>query len=226
MVMRRKRIAARILDVSEGGLCLLSPIALKPKQTILLRIEVPPRGPVEVEAITWHVRRLKGRTASTKTWSIGMMISKAGDGFQALLPNGRVEGAGYNGAADELSSKLAELSSRSDPSPPPESDEIALEEDQLSAAELEDVGSDLASPAELEDVGSDLASPAELESLALESQESSSNGKPHVFRVRIKASGGSRTRVLSLNAPSKAEAEELARADLDDSWVIIEVVPA
>ena len=55
----RKRFPARVLDVSEGGLCLLSPVALRRKQSVVIQIEVPPRGPVEVEAVTWHTRPVK-----------------------------------------------------------------------------------------------------------------------------------------------------------------------
>jgi hypothetical protein len=99
-------IRARVLDVSEGGLCLLSPVALRAKQEVTLEIDVPPRGPVRVEAVAWHVRKLKSATASS--YSIGMMISKAGEGFRALLPGGDARAAD----SEEVVAALAGMASR------------------------------------------------------------------------------------------------------------------
>jgi hypothetical protein len=99
----RRAIRARVLDVSEGGLCLVSPVALRPKQEVTLQIDVPPHGPVTVEAVAWHVRKLK--SAPAPSFSIGMMISKAGEGFRALLPGGDSRAAG----PDDVAAALAEI---------------------------------------------------------------------------------------------------------------------
>lgn len=49
---------------------------------------------------------------------------------------------------------------------------------------------------------------------------------PRVFRVRVKARSGPRTRVLSLGADSESEARAAAAAELSDAWEILEVWPA
>jgi len=118
----RQRVRARVLDVSEGGLCLLSPVGLRAKQSVTLQIDVPPHGPVTVEAVAWHVRKLKSGTAPS--FSIGMMISKAGEGFRALLPGVDARGAG----SDEVAATLAELASCHADEPAP-ADQLELLDD-------------------------------------------------------------------------------------------------
>lgn len=84
----RERIRARVLDVSEGGLCLLAPAAFDREETLVVDIDVPRKGPVEVEAKAWHVRSAKkGSTTRRNAWIVGAMLVKAGDGYQALLPD-------------------------------------------------------------------------------------------------------------------------------------------
>lgn len=234
---RRKWIPARILDVSEGGLCLLSPIPLKQKQRIILRIDVPPSGSVEVEAIAWHVRRVKSGRAHRKAWSIGMMISKAGAGFQALLPGGAED---FDcGPSEELLSKLAQLAEEPavPPSPEPDDPDPVLEEsraaaglddphlDPLSPEEFDYLELDLLSAEELDDLDLDLLTPAELDAVSTQPKPSPDDSL-QMFRVRVKAKTGPRTRTLTLGAISTAEAEKLARSGLDESWLILEVVAA
>jgi hypothetical protein len=176
----RRQIRARVLDVSEGGLCLLSPVALRPKQEVTLQIDVPPHGPVTVEAVAWHVRKLK--TAPASTFSVGMMISKAGEGFRALLPGG--DGRAVGG--EQVAEALAQIAAQA---PQPDGE---LQEDA---------------------------------DLGLGEQDALPETGLEVFRVRVKATQGPRTRTLTLSAGSAVEAEALARADLDDTWQILEVVP-
>lgn len=204
----RRWLPARVLDVSEGGLCLLSPVELRPRQPVLLRIDVPRLGPVEVEAVAWHVRRVKSGRAHRKAWSIGMMIEKAGEGFEVLLPSGTTA-LEVDMGAEALSSRLASLttSSRADEG----REEDALEEDCLSAEELDSIDPELLSPEELESLAKGPSSSA---SITL-----------RLFRVRLKARTGPRTRTLTLGAVSAAEAESLAAAELDDTWRILAVEP-
>ena len=81
-----------MIDVSDGGLCMLSPVELKPKQAVTLVLEVPPHGPVEVEAVAWNLRPVKNGRAGKKTWAIGMMVTQAGDVFASLLPKSPAAG--------------------------------------------------------------------------------------------------------------------------------------
>jgi hypothetical protein len=182
----RQRVRARVLDVSEGGLCLLSPVALRAKQAVTLQVDVPPHGPVTVEAVAWHVRKLKSGTAPS--FSIGMMISKAGEGFRALLPGVDARDTG----SEDVAATLAEMASRHACMPAPGAEQLEL---------LGDADLGLDDDEGLEETGLDL------------------------FRVRVKAKRGPRTRTLTLSAASAVEAESLARTDLDDTWQILEVVP-
>jgi hypothetical protein len=47
--------------------------------------------------------------------------------------------------------------------------------------------------------------------------------EPKVFRIRCKATGGPRSRVLSLAADSEEQARALATRDLGDEWAVLEV---
>lgn len=196
--LRRRRIPARVLDVSEGGLCVLSPVKLEAKQTVRLQIDVPPRGPVEVEAIAWNVRPVKG--GRKKTWSIGMMVKSAGDGFEALLPK-RSPNALPDVPGDETA---ASGDAAFD-------DEALVVESEGLSAEWEQ------SAAEWDQLF------AEAEEMFASAEES---GQLQMFRVRVKATNGPRTRTLTLSAASESDAMEQAAADLEGSWKILEVVPA
>jgi len=199
-----------VLDVSDGGLCILSPVTFKPKQSVLIQIDVPLHGPTEIEAVVWHMRKVKSGRAGVKVWSIGMMITKAGEGFEALLPDGSV--GGDSDPSAELHAKLAELPRKESPTLS-DSALDELEEDSLSAAELNDVDLDLLSPAELSD-------------LSYRPKEASPDDTLRMFRVRVKAANGPRTWTLTLSAVSIEDAGRLARSDLGADWVILEVQPA
>lgn len=200
MRRRRTRIPARVLDVSEGGLCVLSPIPLQREESVVLHIDVPPHGPVEVQAKAWHVRRMKRQRAGRETWSIGMMITGAGVGLESLFPGGR-----QGGIPSEAENAPREPTSQT-------SDALYLDSEELSP-EWEEWSNDWDQRFE------------ESEKLVAKTGEAP-NADLQLFRVRVKASTGPRTRTLTLSAASKAEAEELAKADLDASWVVLEVEAA
>lgn len=217
----RRRVRARVLDVSEGGLCVLSPVPLQPKQTLVVQIDVPPRGPVEVEAIAWHVRQVKTGSSGRKAYSIGMILSKAGPGFETLLPGGSEASGAW--AADALAEKLGDMAGREgaagNPSSSQDAPEVtALEEDALSADELDGVDLDLLSPSELQNLAQ--APPSS------EPWAPGPDDTLKLFRIRVKAHAGPRTRTLTLGAVSASEAEVLAGRELGDDWQILEVTPA
>ena len=197
----RERVRARVLDVSESGLCLLSPVALKPKQKVVLQIEVPPHGPLEVEAVVWHMCKVKSGTGR-KAWSIGMMILQADARFQVLLPHG--SGAAFADSSEAPGSPPEAASSTLDPSTATSvQPETETETDDLELDRGDDFALDTDDDLELEvdDDGTEM------------------------FRVRLKSTTGPRTRALTLSASSAVEAESLARADLDGSWMILQVSP-
>jgi len=187
----RKRFRARVVDVSEGGLCLLSPVPLQPKRSYRLSVDVPTVGAVDFEALAWHVRPVKsgGAGGARKVWSVGMMLSDPPEGFKALLPGGSLRsqsGASTEDGTNAASSRPA-APAREEPAARPLPREDLLDDDEI----------------EGEDADSGLAS----------------------FRVRVKALGGPRTRVLVMSAATLEEAEALARADLGEAWKIVEVCP-
>lgn len=188
----RRRIKARVLDVSEGGLCILSPVAFEPKRSFSIQIDVPTEGAVEVEAIAWHIRAVKSGTSLRKAHSIGMMISKAGPGFEALLPD--VGRDARRSEADMLTSTLMEL--------------------PLARPEQTELEQPVGEPAE--------------EPLALPGpeQDATSGESLLIFRVRVRARVGPRTRTLTLGAVSVEEAKALAETDLGEEWSVLEVNPA
>jgi len=199
----RRRFRARVLDISDGGLCVLSPIKLEAKQDALVVIDVPEKGPVEVEVTAWHVRRVKAGSPGVKAWSIGMMVRKAGDGFETLLPSANME-FDADFAAEEGSPAALQPEEA-----PRVISELELEEDSLSAEELDDLDLELLSTSELDD-------------LILQCHQNS-DAEFQMFRVRVKAATGPRTRTLTLGAASADEAQALAREDLGEDWRVIEV---
>ena len=83
----RERIRVRIVDVSEGGLCLLSPIWLDPKKPVQIAIDVPGRGIATVRVEVWHIRREKSRVSTNKVWTAGAILVDS-DGTYASAPRG------------------------------------------------------------------------------------------------------------------------------------------
>lgn len=147
----RDQIRARVLDVSDGGLCVLSPVELKKTQSLQIEIDIPGQGTARIEAWVWHVRSAKNPSTRRQTWSAGMVLVKSDDTYARLLPPAELNVS----VKDDSSEKLDEL---------------------------------------------------------------------QVFRVRVQMTGKPRTRLLTLAAATREEAHELAVADLDDSWTIIEVL--
>lgn len=82
-----------LLDVSEGGLCVLSPDPVSQHESLKLHIEVPDLGRISVHAIAWHVRRVRGATSGKKAWSVGAVLAKADPGYHSLLQDAVLSGA-------------------------------------------------------------------------------------------------------------------------------------
>ncbi len=161
----------RIVDVSEGGLCLLSPIWLDPKKPVQIAIDFPGRGIATMRVEVWHIRREKSRVSNTKVWTAGAILVDADGTYGQLL-----EAAG--------------LAARAEPTPATRAGE--------EKPELEKTAPDV----------------------AIDSAD------PRVFRLRCKAKGSPRTRMLSIAAESEAEALELARRDLGTDWDVLEALEA
>ena len=79
------RIRTRVLDVSENGLCVVSPVELEKGQTLEIVIDVPNHGNARVTADVWHLRRVKNKTTGKRVWAAGMMIVKSDEAYARLL---------------------------------------------------------------------------------------------------------------------------------------------
>jgi len=189
----RERIRVRIIDISEGGLCLLTPVWLNPKQAAVIAIDVPGRGTASVHVEIWHVRREKSKTSSGKVWIAGAILRDADSAYTQLL-----EAAGL--AVDVR----ADDSTTASPATPPRSPSSSP-------------------PPPISPPRSTRPSPAPASAVVAEEIDAS---EPRVFRLRCKAKGSPRTRVLSLAADSAEQAHTLARHDLGAEWDVLEVLEA
>jgi len=81
----RHRFEARVLDASEGGLCVLAPTAIRRGERVAIEIDLPSRGPIQVEATAWHARTQHSKATRRTFFSIGFVLDRADDGFASLL---------------------------------------------------------------------------------------------------------------------------------------------
>jgi len=163
-----QQIAARIVDVSKEGLCLISPDWLKPKDKYEISIDVPGTGVSRVHIEIWHIRREKSPSTNGKVWIAGAMLTDADQAYAKLLK-----------AAGITSSDIGPEAETAREAPTQPGKENAIH--------------------------------------PIDSIE------PKVFRIRCKATGGPRSRVLSLAAESEEEARALATRDLGDEWAVLEI---
>jgi len=176
------QVRARIVDLSVGGLCLYSPVALETKSPIEVQINVPGRPDVIVQAEVWHIRREKLGSSSRKVWVIGAMIERSGEDYEKLL-------AGVGLAVEPAPNPIPASAPRKTATP--------------------------ASPAPTKG----RKPPPDRNPISVEDV-----GEPRTFRVRVQARTGPRTRLLTLTADSKAQAEEIALRDLQPAWKVLEVI--
>ena len=183
-IMRgRERLRARVLDVSEAGLCLLSPVWLKAKQELEIAIDVPGAGVSRIRAEIWHIRREKSRGTGNRVWIAGAILVDADEAYESLL---RAVGVSPDENADASDSMGARI-------------EVPVEHPPASAAPS-----------------------------AAGSNESCESGRldeiePMIYRIRCKAKGEPRSRVLTLAAETEEQARALAIRDLGNAWSILEI---
>jgi len=81
----REQVRSRIIDVSEGGLCLILPVWLKPNQEFEISIDVPGTGLARVQAKIWHIRRERIQSTNNRVWIAGAMLVDADAAYAKLL---------------------------------------------------------------------------------------------------------------------------------------------
>ncbi len=162
ITLGRTRIRGRVLDVSEGGLCVLVPQHFARDAKLQLTIHVPHLGPIDLEATVWHQRRIRQAGSGKKGWATGLILDKAGPSYQSLVdprssqPESLPEIRGIRGG------------------PEPEV-EVAAEEELA------------------------------------------------IYRLRVKAMGSMRTKVLTLSASSADVAREAALKELPGEWTVLDI---
>lgn len=171
----KERIRIRIVDVSEGGLCLLSPLWLDPKRPVAIAIEVPNRGVSTVHVEIWHIRREKSKTSHNKIWVAGAVLRDADEAYGKLL-----EAVGLVAKQPQAAAPAREIKAPA-PTAPAEATATISADEAIDAAEL------------------------------------------RVFRLRCKARGSPRSRVLTLAAEDADEVMKLAEIELGGAWDILEV---
>ncbi|MEZ4333965.1 MAG: PilZ domain-containing protein [Myxococcota bacterium] len=243
VVRGRERLRVRIVDVSEGGLCLLSPVWLNPKQTVVLEIDVPGRATAKVQIEVWHIRREKSRTTTGKVWVAGAILRDADKAYGELL-----QAAGLAPrtttrahAANETDSGVAPRSSRGSI---PATDAPRMPPARAAAAALASTPPSRTAPPPSKppaEPTSRSASPpppgpsSRAPAPPTAKQEDRSGTRtatgsdpldcvePRIFRLHCKARGSPRTRVLTLAADSAEQARKLAETDLGAAWDLLEV---
>lgn len=164
----REQIPARIVDVSKEGLCLISPVWLKPKEKHEISIDIPGTGLSQVHIEIWHIRREKSQSTNSKIWIAGAMLCDSDTAYAKLL-----SATGITSRGDDTA-----VQSTSESSDRPNTENAIQPIDTI---------------------------------------------EPRVFRIRCKAKGGPRSRVLSLAADSEEQARELATRDLGAEWTVLEI---
>jgi len=96
----RDQLASRIVDVSEGGLCLVLPVWLKPKQPFDISIDVPGTGLSRVQVEIWHIRREESKNSKGRVWVAGAMILNSDAAFTKLLNAAGVLSSGVESAIE------------------------------------------------------------------------------------------------------------------------------
>jgi hypothetical protein len=79
-----------VVDVSSGGLAVRTDSDIVQQgDSARVQMEVPGRGPLEIEAIVWHVRRARRRDTGDIVHLLGMMIARAPDDYFKLARSTR-----------------------------------------------------------------------------------------------------------------------------------------
>jgi hypothetical protein len=89
----RQRGSGTVVDISESGLSVNTPFEVEQGEPLLVRIDVPRQGDLELETIVWTVRRGRRRDNGQPFSLLGLMVSKAPDAYFKLLPDAAPETA-------------------------------------------------------------------------------------------------------------------------------------
>lgn len=83
-----KPVAGTVVDLSAGGLAVRCSGSVQQGDSVTVRMAVPGRGKLDVDALVWHVRHARRRDTGESVQLLGLMLSKASDAFRDLVPKG------------------------------------------------------------------------------------------------------------------------------------------
>jgi len=207
---------ASIVSLSEGGLGVVAPLSLEQGDPIRLRILPPDRTQaLEVSGIVWNDQPARVTRPRANLRLLGCLVSDPSEAFIALIK--RLDRGSATGSARHVPTNRP----RPADAPPAERDPAHR------AARPIPVAKPRPAPTSTEET-SDL--PRLREPVPPPKPEPEETLP--IFKVRMKQIGGPRTRIAALRAHSVAEAEELARTQLETHdngspvWELLEVVLA
>ena len=70
-----------VLDLSEGGLSIRTAFEADQGESLTIRFQAPNGEAIEVDALLWHVRRLRDREGGEGIRVLGLMISSACEAY-------------------------------------------------------------------------------------------------------------------------------------------------
>lgn len=122
-----RRVQGVVRDLSAGGLSVQADVAAQEGDALALAIQPKGRDPVAIEALVWHVRRVRQRSTGAESARLGLVLSSAPDAFLALLRSPASGDAARNKAAQQAPS------SEAPPVSSPESAAVATGADRAQA---------------------------------------------------------------------------------------------
>jgi hypothetical protein len=82
----RKPVEARIVSLSEGGLCVVAPMRIEEGDTIALRMMGPRRKPaITLTGLVWNGTPARGSLARAGFWQMGCVLSDPPPFYQQLV---------------------------------------------------------------------------------------------------------------------------------------------
>lgn len=202
----RTRTKGSVLDLSEGGLALVTRLVLNEGDDVCIKLHPHRReGAIDLQGLVWSCRKRASAGGKPAPPVLGIMISDAPAEYGKLLRRLEQQGAGgarvVRGPATETK-------------PVSVSPGAALRQSEKASFSAVTVVNEAPSHADttLPKPKFPLPPPkrADPESLPL-------------FNVRVKQSNGTRTRRLKLRCASVHDVERQVREDLDGSWEILEI---
>jgi hypothetical protein len=195
--VRGKTIEATVRNVSEGGLALEAPPHVGAEgDSLTLTLKPRGRPPIEVVALLWHTRALRGSRGPAAVVHLGLVLSEAEDDYFRLveLLSGRAASAPTSGARVPGARQA----------PRPDAPRVQPSSPEPPAPELRGLpGPEPPAPPPTPDPPPALS-----------------------FTVQVVQAGSPRTRRILVRAPDADAARERALEETGPGWSVVSAEPA